>query len=222
MLPWGHSGTAAKERGGIRMKKQTAVLLAVLILFTGFSLFASDQISPSLPASAAPREINTEDQAQDHVFNLPANLRVIEEDAFEGTAVSTLVLPETIERIERGAFVRTHYLSEVILPAQIQRIDADAFSPDQPLTVFGVPGTEAQRWARARGYTFVNRNIRWVYSLLRGIRDGARGLRAGDFVYVRPELTGKIEKPVCMHIGYLPTTRRMERPEMHMQDGYFP
>ena len=204
------------------MKKRTAILLAALIFFACLFPFASDQMKPSSPASAAPGEINAEEQAQDHVFNLPANLRVIEEDAFEGTAVSTVALPESIERIESGAFIHTPYLSEVILPEQIQQIDSNAFSPDQPLTVFGIPGSEGQQWASAHGYTFVNRSIRWVFALLRGVMVGAKTLRARDFVFLSPELTQKAEQPVCRRIGEGPTMRRMERAEMHMQDGYFP
>lgn len=204
------------------MKKRIAVLLAALILWAGLSPFASNQTSPSPPGSAAQREINAEEQAQDHVFNLPANLRVIEEDAFEGTAVFTVSLPNSMERIERGAFVHTPYLSEVILPDRIQQIDANAFSPDQPLTVFGTPGSEGQQWASAHGHTFVNRNIRWMFALLRGLMAGARTLRAADFVFLKPELAKKAEKPVCRKIGEGPTMRRMERAEMHMQDGYFP
>ena len=49
-------------------------------------------------------------------FNLPASLQIIEAEAFEGTAIVTVDLPETVETIGERAFANIPTLRQITIP----------------------------------------------------------------------------------------------------------
>ena len=105
-----------------------------------------------LPASA-------EVGAPDSTFSLPASLRVISEGAFEGTAGSTVVLPEGVEAIGDRAFADMPGLRAVYIPPTTLNIGENAFANANALVIHGVFGSPAQDWARAHGYRFMHDDI---------------------------------------------------------------
>ena len=92
-------------------------------------------------------------------FRLPASLRIIGEEAFEGTAVSVVEMPKTVTVIESRAFANTPNLKEAYLPGSIEILADSAFEGAKDLTVYGVKGSAAETWAARNGYAFIVRDI---------------------------------------------------------------
>ena len=80
-------------------------------------------------------------------FKLPASLRIIEEEAFEGTAVTQVDLPETLTTIEDRAFADAINLRLVNMPQDITVIGNDVFTGDNLVTITGTPDSYARTWA---------------------------------------------------------------------------
>lgn len=89
-------------------------------------------------------------------FVFPYSLKEIEEEAFEGTAVKTIILREHVICIKRNAFSDTAFLTDVYIPAAIEHIGAYVFPEDNTLTIHGVRGSFAEKWAKGRKIPFVN------------------------------------------------------------------
>ena len=66
-----------------------------------------------------------------------------------------LILPNDLTTIESGAFAGDTFKSVYISP-NVTVIEDDAFAGMSGLTIYGFPKTEAQGFAEAMGYTFVN------------------------------------------------------------------
>ena len=80
----------------------------------------------------------------EEIFSLPANTRIIEEEAFSGVvSIRTLSLPEGVECIESRAFSDCE-IEEVILPSSLTYIAEDAFEKSIHATVAG--GSYAYEW----------------------------------------------------------------------------
>ena len=61
------------------------------------------------------------------VLYLPEGLRVISEEAFYGTGVQAVILPEGCETIEAKAFAESMNLRYILIPASVKTIAEDAF-----------------------------------------------------------------------------------------------
>ena len=78
---------------------------------------------------------------------LPAALTVIEDEAFAGTTVEQVTVPEGVRSIGASAFAGSDHLLLAVLPASVTHIGSNAFS-DCPQVVLMVPqGSVAQRYA---------------------------------------------------------------------------
>ncbi|MGN1021545.1 MAG: BACON domain-containing protein [Aristaeellaceae bacterium] len=86
------------------------------------------------------------------VLAMPASLRVIEAEAFCGSAaIDSVVLPEGIQEIRSRAFADSS-LSEINLPASLTFIADDAFDGLETLKISATPDTYAYQWAVGHGY----------------------------------------------------------------------
>ena len=88
------------------------------------------------------------------VFKLPASLQIIEDEAFEGTALVSVELPESVERIGERAFADIPTLLHVKIPEKTKFIAGTAFAGSAKLTLTGAPGSYARAWARENGVPF--------------------------------------------------------------------
>lgn len=189
------------------MKRSVLVgILSLLILMLGASLaFAESESGDSRS-----------------VFNLHStSLRIIHEDAFLDTAAEVIILPETLEVIEDGAFGSMKRLTDVYIPGTTQKIGDDAFRGASRLTVHGILGSRAQDWAKERGFTFVYEDIWSSESAAFG-----PGFREGAERFTRD---GKLRREIIEHgalvdrqEGEGKTQRPQERPELHAIDYRFP
>ena len=109
-------------------------------------------------------------ETPDGSFVLPAALREIGESAFRGTSAVTAVLPSALEILGDYAFADAARLRFVYIAPATAEIGAHAFDGAQDLTVAGVAGSFAQRWADRNGFGFAPVTV---------VRAGGLNLREG-------------------------------------------
>lgn len=86
---------------------------------------------------------------------LPANLTVIETEAFAGMPIDSLVIPEGVERIESRAFADCG-LKNITLPGSLTYIASDAFDGCRGLYATAPSGSYAARRCKAIGISTNN------------------------------------------------------------------
>ena len=74
---------------------------------------------PLMAAEAGKAEPVQADDADGTGFQLPASHSVIREEAFAGTAVREVLLPESVRKIERNAFADTPALERVVFTVPV-------------------------------------------------------------------------------------------------------
>jgi hypothetical protein len=93
-------------------------------------------------------KIDSGDFLSDYVIgtlNLPEGITEIDQNAFEGSAIKSIVFPNSLKKIGRYAFSNTYALSYIELPESIEEIGNDAFYndclvikvPDVPIQTIG-------------------------------------------------------------------------------------
>lgn len=86
------------------------------------------------------------------VLNLPANLDIIDAEAFESAdALEKVVVPEGTTEIRSRAFAYSS-LVEINLPSTIQYIAEDAFEGCEGLVIMAKEGTYAYNWCADHGF----------------------------------------------------------------------
>ena len=87
-------------------------------------------------------------------IRLPAGLRVIEEEAFAGTALKAVHLPERVREIGSRAFAGIQALRFVYIPQSVERIGEQVFEGSCRVTVAATPKSRARAWAAENGVPF--------------------------------------------------------------------
>lgn len=126
--------------------KRIIFFFAMIILFVAFSSAQADIV---LNASA---QDNRTDLSQG--FIPPASLRIIENDAFEGTALSTVILPDALESIGENAFANIPTLKSITIPNGTTNIDPNAFKGSNQVTITSAPKSYAKAWAQENRIPF--------------------------------------------------------------------
>lgn len=127
-------------------------IFAMVILCMVFTIsFVDDDI----PDQSEMDNALIEEDIVSSTFKLPASLRIIEEEAFEGTAVTQVDLPETLTTIEDRAFADAINLRLVNMPQDITVIGNDVFTGDNLVTITGTPDSYARTWAKNNGIPFI-------------------------------------------------------------------
>jgi hypothetical protein len=88
-------------------------------------------------------------------FTLPAALTEIGADAFAGGAFRFAALPDKTRAIGPRAFADCPQLTAVYIPGQGTQIDTDAFGEMENLTVLGLAGSSAERFAKEHHFGFI-------------------------------------------------------------------
>lgn len=90
--------------------------------------------------------------ASDHILQLPANLKAIEEEAFAGMwQVQQVNIPEGVTAIGKRAFADCTLLRLVIIPNSVQTLADDAFSGCHPVILCDAENQQVIDWANAQG-----------------------------------------------------------------------
>ena len=106
-------------------------------------------IIAEIPTKAGRENINTI-----QTFKLPASLQIIEDEAFEGTAIVGVDLPETVESIGNRAFANIFSLQFVKIPCITTVIAKNAFLGSNHVKITGAPNSYARIWAKENGVPF--------------------------------------------------------------------
>ncbi len=87
-------------------------------------------------------------------FQLPASLKYIDDEAFAGTALVNVDIPENVEYIGERAFSNIPTLRKVIIPEKTKAIAKSAFAGSNRVTIIGAPGSYARKYAKENGIPF--------------------------------------------------------------------
>ena len=87
-------------------------------------------------------------------ITMPEALTLIGEKAFYGVAAETIEVSENVVSIGARAFADCKNLREITIPDNVKEIDDSALSGCENVTVYGVKGSEAERFATENGFTF--------------------------------------------------------------------
>lgn len=127
-------------------------LLLTLFVFTCANAAVNPDDSAQLPVL---QTIRSEEQlseeapdVQQTASTLPAALQVIDENAFEGTALVSVELPEKLEYIGDEAFAGITSLRSVRIPDNTKYIGKDAFTGSGQVTITAYANSYARTWAR--------------------------------------------------------------------------
>lgn len=94
--------------------------------------------------------------ASDHILQLPASLKTIEEEAFAGMwQVQQVNIPEGVTAIGKRAFADCTLLRLVIIPNSVQTLADDAFSGCHPEILCDAENQQVIDWANAQGLMVV-------------------------------------------------------------------
>lgn len=139
------------------MKKRIRrVFLTGFVMAFAFVLCMNPfQISLDISAIGEQNAIQTEVGT----FTLPASLKRIGEEAFEGTAAAKVYLEDGTEELGARAFANTPDLREVYIPGSAELIAGDTFDSTGNFTVYAPEGSAADDWARAHRVPFEARDI---------------------------------------------------------------
>ena len=129
-------------------------LLLTLFVFTCASAAVSSDSGKQLPASQAIRPAEDMVEKQQAPSILPAALQVIDESAFEGTALVSVDLPGELEYIGEKAFAHILSLRSVRIPDKTKYIGKTAFTGSGKVTITAYANSYARTWARSNGLPF--------------------------------------------------------------------
>ena len=92
---------------------------------------------------------------------LGTGITKIPEAAFEDCDVlEKIVLLYRVKEIEKNAFKNSVAFKEITIPRTTTNIDSTAFSYPKKTTIYGVPGTYAETFAKENGITFVSNEVK--------------------------------------------------------------
>ena len=159
------------------------------------------------------------DDIQKTAFVLPAQLEKIEEEAFYGTAVKTVIFPTRLLRVEDGAFDNSLYLTDIFATTTIEYIGDNAFPHNLKYKIHGDDGSYVENWARDHQVQFVQ-NIN-----LMGRTDTEKELSTFSSTISQYNHYRGSEKEIRLHErnnGEEKSMRPQDRPELYPIDYRFP
>ena len=140
---------AVQAEGGVSIEVMIVDGMSVVMLTPEETLFSANETFR--------KGMSKGSTVKEH-FVLPAFLTLIEESAFEGISARRVEISEKVVAIERRAFADCKGLREIHIPATVLKVDDLALEGCEKVTVYGTAGTEAERFAKAAGFDFVDPN----------------------------------------------------------------
>ena len=91
------------------------------------------------------------------ITRLPANMDIIGKEAFIGTGLQMVIVPDGASVIQIRAFADCQKLRQIYIPSSVYAIARSAFSGcDSNMAIVGKSGSAAESYARANGFRFFN------------------------------------------------------------------
>ena len=154
--------------------------------------------------------------SSDGLFTFPACLTWIDDEAFSGTAVKTVVLPDGFLHIGDRVFSNTAYLSDVYIPKTTEHIADSAFSEYCKFTIHGVDGSYACKWAEKHHISFTSCDM-WSKNTESGKRLIRLGVRIEQYMQLINTSVFVLKKKDIVR-----SMRPQDRPELNPIDYRFP
>ena len=89
-----------------------------------------------------------------NIIRLPISLMIIEDEAFEGTAVTEVILPETVTTIGERAFADIDNLRSIRIPIGTISIADNVFAGSNRVVITAAPNSYARAWAKKNHVPF--------------------------------------------------------------------
>ena len=183
--------------------------LLILVLFTVLCIL------PLFDAACA-EEIDSE---KERIFVFPSSIEIIEDEAFEGTAVETVVFPEGLISIGSRAFENVLDIKDIYIPDTTAYIADSAFSITSKLTIHGITGSYAKDWANSHEIPFVPDNV-WNAIVPSGRKSNTRTYSIKKVVAAFVLII--LLKYFRLSYYELRSRRPQDRPELNPIDYCFP
>lgn len=142
-------------------KKMIAMMcmtLVVALMAFAFevAVFTEQRSYPAIDDSAAGERAETEapEPAGTSAFKLPSSLQIIEDEAFAGTALTQVDLPDTLQSIGERAFADIPTLRTIVIPGKTTQIAKGAFEGSDHVLLIGEFNSSAREYARENGIPF--------------------------------------------------------------------
>lgn len=95
------------------------------------------------------------DDSPINVIVLPKNIKVIEEEAFEGIFANSIRIPDGLETICDRAFINCPNLTEVYIPSSVNEFGKDIFQGSLKVVIYCYKNSAAEAYAQTFGIPFV-------------------------------------------------------------------
>lgn len=144
------------------MKKHVFYIIVIFSLLTIISSFASTENSTPGNTSVLLdlAEVHDVVAKKDNVaqiafaFVLPRSVESIDDEAFEGTAIVRIELPENANTIGERAFANISTLRFIRIPRTTTTIATTAFNGSEKVTINASPNSYARKFAKNQGLLF--------------------------------------------------------------------
>lgn len=133
------------------MKKYVLIIL-VLISVVAVTSSLADTTDNKSPGYTFTLEIPRNDKIPE--FKLPESVKIIEDEAFEGTSIVKVDLPYSVSEIGERAFANIKTLRAIQIPTTTKKIASTAFAGSNQVTIHAAPDSYARKYARAMGMLF--------------------------------------------------------------------
>lgn len=144
-----------------KIKKIILPLFGIMILFAAFTyayaskLFYDDSTKWITKKTVVQKEEILFIKIIEISNNLPTSLAIIEDNAFEGTALITIKLPSTVHTIGNQAFANIPTLKNITIPNTTTDIGKNAFKGSNQVTITSAPKSYTRTWAKENGIPFI-------------------------------------------------------------------
>lgn len=140
--------------GKIEIQSMIKMLYAALLVFVF-----------SFPINPTERDAQEKcvTRAEEYTALFPASLLRVEEEAFYGTLIETVVFQGHVEYIGDKAFMDAQRLENAYIPDTVDFIGVDSFL--RQVLIHSVEGSYVQKWAEETGFKFVADDI-WHFRTL--------------------------------------------------------
>ena len=159
-------------------------------------------------------------------IKLPTSLKIIDDSAFEGTALVSVDIPESVSYIGDNAFANIPTLLSVRIPDTTQFIGRDAFANSIKVTLTASSNSYARTWAKENGFRF---QLLATFNASNGVVSYSFQSNPGfhSFQRERTETTDKTntnirERRTGRTVGELKASRYKGVAALHIQSRYFP
>lgn len=150
-------------------------------------------------------------------FVLPESLTTIEDEAFEGTAITNIVLPENVETIGEYTFANIQTLRKISIPNKTKYIGKNAFKGSANVTITGAPKGYARAWAHEHGIPFSPITSFYAFNNTVQINGGVTNSRTERLDVDSEKTEEKKPKPTGRMTGELNAEKKETITAFHIQ-----